>query len=259
MTYNFHAHTHRCHHATGTEEEFVLRAIEGGIRVMGFSEHFPFRYPDGHESSYRLSVSEVAEYYKEVMRLKEKYKDKIELHVGFEMEYYPDHFDAMVKCAKEYGAEYLIFGPHFLSPTHEYPFLLSTYTRPSEDVSELHTYASMLIEGMHTGVFTYIAHPDIVWYTGNMDVYREEMGRVCEEAKKCNIPLELNFLGIREGRLYPRDDFWKIAGDVGCPMTFGFDAHSVQSACDLTSLKTAEEMVKKFGLNYIGMPLLKRI
>lgn len=44
MTVNLHTHTYRCGHATGTEEEYILRAIENRIKVMGFSDHrfYPF-------------------------------------------------------------------------------------------------------------------------------------------------------------------------------------------------------------------------
>ncbi len=257
MTYNFHAHTHRCHHARGTEEEYVLRAIEGGIRVMGFSEHFPFKFPDGHQSSYRLLVEEVTDYCHEIHRLKEKYRDKIELHIGFEMEYYPEHLEAMLKSARNYGAEYLILGPHFLSPEHEYPRGVSSYGNATESIAELHDYASLLTEALHKNVFTYIAHPDIFYFTGDKEAYRQEMSRICAAARECNTPLEINFLGIREQRFYPRNEFWEIAGIEQCPVTFGFDAHSANSACDLGSLETAKELIKKYHLRYIGMPALK--
>ena len=51
MDYNFHVHTWRCSHATGTEEEYILRAIENGVRYMGFSDHVPFRCADGYEAT----------------------------------------------------------------------------------------------------------------------------------------------------------------------------------------------------------------
>ena len=62
MDYNYHAHTFRCGHATGTPEEYVLWAIEHGVRYMGFSEHAPFRFPNGFESDYRLPMNEIADY-----------------------------------------------------------------------------------------------------------------------------------------------------------------------------------------------------
>ena len=41
MTENYHTHTARCRHATGTEEEYVLAAIDRGLKILGFSDHTP--------------------------------------------------------------------------------------------------------------------------------------------------------------------------------------------------------------------------
>lgn len=37
MIANYHTHTWRCRHADGTEREYVERAIEGGLKILGFS------------------------------------------------------------------------------------------------------------------------------------------------------------------------------------------------------------------------------
>ena len=58
MDYNYHTHTARCGHADGTEEAYILRAMENGITHMGFSEHAPFCFPDGYESYYRVPVAQ---------------------------------------------------------------------------------------------------------------------------------------------------------------------------------------------------------
>ena len=38
MIANYHTHTWRCRHADGTEREYVERAIEGGLKILGFSD-----------------------------------------------------------------------------------------------------------------------------------------------------------------------------------------------------------------------------
>ena len=119
MDYNFHTHTYRCHHATGTPEKYVKRAVENGIKNMGFSEHIPFIFPDGFESSYRMPYCEVMSYRADVMALKEKYKDKINIFYGFEMEYYPKYFEKMLKNAEKFRAEYLVLGQHFINQNDE--------------------------------------------------------------------------------------------------------------------------------------------
>ena len=41
MRVDLHNHTTLCNHASGTSEEYILRAIELGIDVYGFSDHAP--------------------------------------------------------------------------------------------------------------------------------------------------------------------------------------------------------------------------
>lgn len=82
------------------------------------------------------------------------------------------------------------------------------------------------------------------------------MEKICRASKEYNIPVEINFLGIRENRRYPNPWFWEIAGKLGCPVTFGLDAHEAEAAYDGASLVKAKELVKKYNLNYIGRPKL---
>ena len=48
MKANYHTHTARCGHATGTDEDYVLAAIEQGFDELGFSDHVPWPYQDGY-------------------------------------------------------------------------------------------------------------------------------------------------------------------------------------------------------------------
>ena len=251
MTYNYHAHTSRCGHATGTEEEYILRAIEGGITHMGFSDHAPHIFPDGSQSYFRIPMEQAEDYVSTLRTLREKYKGKIDLKIGLEMEYYPSQFPAMLATARSLGCEYLILGQHYLAEEDpNVPYVV----KPTEDTALLQEYVQTVISGMETGVFTYVAHPDIFNFTGDPILYDRQMRKICIAAREFNIPLEINFLGIRSKRCYPREDFWVIAGQEQSPVTFGFDAHDVHSAYDPDSLKTAMELVNKYHLNYIGQP-----
>lgn len=253
MTYNYHTHTARCGHASGTEEEYILRAIEGGITHMGFSDHVPFLFPDGKESSYRIPMAQGEDYVSTLKALREKYKDQIRLSIGFEMEYYPSFFQGMLDTALSLGAEYLILGQHFSGDERPKGFYVSNRT---DDPILLKEYVSNVLAGMETGLFTYVAHPDILNFTGDEDLYQEEMRKICVAAREKNVPLEINFLGFRAGRHYPQDRFWKLAGEERSPVTFGFDSHNVQGAYDPDSLPRAQDLVARYGLNYIGQPKL---
>jgi len=255
MDYNYHTHTFRCMHATDNERSYIQKAIEAGIRHLGFSDHAPFIFPDGHESFYRVPMRLVKDYFDTLCALREEFRDRISIHIGFEMEYYPAYFDEMLDIATRAGAEYLILGQHFIANEQV------TDTRPSlptEDPARLIEYTDCLVAAMKRGVFTYIAHPDLMRYTRDDNIYRREVERTCRAAIETNTPLEINFLGIREGRHYPlkMTRFWQIAGGLGAPVTVGFDAHNARAAGDIASLPTAMDMVKRYGLNYIGEPRL---
>ena len=251
MICNLHTHTKRCRHAKGEDREYVLRAVEGGLKILGFSDHAPFRFPDGHESFYRVPMAEAEEYISSIKALKEEFKGKIDIKIGFEMEYYPLYFRDMLKLACSLGAEYLILGQHFISNEE----ISSRAEQLGEDA--LKVYVDTVIEGMKSGAFTYVAHPDMFKYTENDQIYKREMRRLCIAAKELGIPFELNFLGIRGKRDYPKLLFWEIAGEVGVEVVFGYDAHLPEDAFDDVSIKTAMEIVEKNNLKVIEIPIIK--
>ena len=91
MIANYHTHTFRCGHASGTEEEYIERAIENGIKIMGFSDHVPFLFPNNHQTSWKVQVKDAQDYIDTLTALREKYKDKISIKLGLECEYFPKY------------------------------------------------------------------------------------------------------------------------------------------------------------------------
>lgn len=251
MNYNYHTHTYRCGHAIGNDEEYIKRAIDSGIKYMGFSEHAPFKCEDGFEGEHRIPMSKAKEYIESISILRKKYESQIDIKIGFEMEYYPNEFQKMLKTVLDLGAEYLILGQHFLENEHyctEHTYYIT------EKIDDLYKYVALIVLAIKSGVFTYVAHPDAISFVGDENLYIDEMRKICIASKEHNIPLEINFCGISENRRYPNNLFWKIVGEVGSPVTFGFDAHSPGRAFDGDSLKTAEKIVQIHKLNYIGKP-----
>lgn len=256
MLYNYHNHTPRCNHASGKPREYIENAIAGGIKYFGFSEHAPFMFPGGYESWYKLPCSEVKDYFEELCTLREEFKGKIDIKIGFEMEYYPEYFEDMYSYAKEAGAEYLILGQHFLRGEGVNGIDMF---KASDSEELLKEYVETVLSAMKTGVFTYVAHPDVFTFVGNDELYLEEMKKICELSKELNIPLEINLNGMYYNRSYPKDIFWEIAGQVGCPVVIGGDAHIAERACDMESFAKAMEMAKEYGLKLIEKPVLREL
>lgn len=244
MKANYHTHTWRCHHASGTEKEYVERAIESGIKILGFSDHTPYPFPEGYTSGMRMGVDELEDYVKTVLRLKEEYQKEIEIHLGLEVEYYPAYFAALQRLAADYPVEYFLLAQHSVGDE-----LHGCYSgAATEDPDILKHYCMQTAEAMETGCFTYFAHPDLIHFTGDDGIYREEMRKLCRRAKTLGVPLEINFLGLYEGRNYPDERFWRIAGEEGCEVIFGIDAHTPEAFGRSQTLEKAYEMVQKYGL-----------
>lgn len=250
MIANYHTHTYRCHHAKGTEKGYIDTSIAGGIKYLGFSEHAPFIFPDGKESNHRMYMEDRFNYVSRLRRLREEYKDKIDIKIGLEMEYIPRHFKEMLSIAKDCGIEYLILGQHVLDDNDEMWSVRDV--GDSEEV--LDKYIELVCEAMKTGVFSYLAHPDVVRFKGDRELYLKKMRKICEVSLETGLPLEINFWGYHENKHYPVSDFWKMAGEMGCSVVYGCDAHTRDAAYDVNSIEKAEKMREEYNLNIVEIP-----
>ena len=77
MRTNYHTHTTRCLHATGSDEEFVLSAIKGGYQELGFSDHTPWKYHTNYISDIRMTPEELPDYVETRVRDKDCVKNRV--------------------------------------------------------------------------------------------------------------------------------------------------------------------------------------
>ena len=105
MIANYHTHTYRCGHAAGEDRQYVETAIRRGLQVLGFSDHVPMPFPDGHESRFRVPLRLLEDYVQSVLDLRAEYRADIDVRLGFEAEYYPDLFEAMLELLRPYPVD----------------------------------------------------------------------------------------------------------------------------------------------------------
>lgn len=249
MIANYHTHTAFCKHATGTEREYVEHAIKAGIKVLGFSDHAPQLFTDGHISGIRMDPKKAPEYASRLQALKEEYKNDIEIHIGFESEYYPEIFASFQDLCRSNNIEYLILGQHSIGTDGAPGSVWSRLATESEDL--LVQYTDYVIGGIKTGSFSYIAHPDLINYTGDKKIYQREMERLCIAAKSSNLPLEYNLLGVWDNRHYPKKEFWEIAKSTGNDVIIGCDAHSPDALCKIDVQNKAADYLLNMGFNIV--------
>lgn len=255
MIANYHTHTPRCNHAWGAEAEYVERALEAGLQILGFSDHSPQLFPGTYYSHFRMRPELLQDYVDAVLQVRKVYQGKIEIPLGLELEYYPGIFPKLLPLLKEQPMDYLILGQHCLGDEVD-----DHYSgRATADKRHMERYCDQTIEAMQTGLFTYFAHPDLLNYVGDdLRFYREQVRRICVEARQCGIPLEINLLGMLELKHYPNDRFWEVAAEEGCDVILGRDAHEPEQLLLAEYEQRGLAMVERFGLNLLHKVSLRK-
>lgn len=255
MIANYHTHTHRCNHAIGREEEYVQEALKAGMKTLGWADHTPYLFPGGYYSHFRMRPVQLAGYVKTIESLREQYRGKIDMHLGLETEYYPKHFADLMDFLRDHPIEYLILGQHFIGNEYDAPYS----GHRTEDRDVVRQYCRQSMEAMNTGLFTYFAHPDLIHFKGDWKFYQETLRPMCAEAKSCGMPLEINLLGLGEGRHYPNRFFWEIAAEEGCEVILGCDAHSPQMLNQPKIEELALSLAKEYDLKVLETVALRPI
>lgn len=241
---NYHTHTYRCKHAIGKEEDYIKNAIKAGYTELGFSDHAPWHYESSFHPTMRMEEDEIEGYVQTIRALKEKYEDQISIKIGFECEYFEDKMDWMRNIIKKYGLDYLILGNHY-DESDEYG---EYYGFPEKDLETVKKYVSQVIKGMETGLFSYVAHPDVIAYDQKDPRHLAEMEKICIKAKELDIPLEFNLLGFKTGRDYPSVPFFALCKKHNNRIIIGTDAHEPSALDDNRTYDEACYVINKLGL-----------
>lgn len=255
MNTNFHTHTYRCKHASGTELEYAKAAVRKNISILGFSDHAPF--PD-YDFGLRMDFSEINSYISKIDEAKEILGDKIKIYKGLEIEYHQKYIEYYKELKTKYGFEYLILGEH-LYTVESGEIKNIAFAKSTEDFID---YANALCQGIESGLFDIAAHPDIMFKI-HLD-WDKNCDRACEMilscAEKHNFPLEYNANGLRRGLQsypdgirypYPHEAFWNRIKGSKIPIIIGSDAHITEQIRDRAVIM-AEEITYKLNLNVIN-------
>ncbi len=247
MTANYHTHTRRCGHAQGEDREFVESAIKSGMKILGFSDHCPWVFDNGYVSGIRMTPAETEDYFRSLTDLKKEYSGDIKIYIGFEAEYIPQLVEAQDRLLADYPLDYMIMGQHFNDPEECGEYMGA----PVYKESTLIKYVDRIIEGMESGRYRYVAHPDLIRFMGGDDIYQKHMTRLCEYLRRKDIPVEINLLGMSGGRHYPSDRFFSIAQKVGNKAIIGCDAHIPASLCDVEAVRAGRDFAGIYKLEIV--------
>jgi len=237
MKHNYHTHMYLCRHAVGTVEDYVTKAIALGFETLGMSDHAPFE--ELKDRSVRMLPQELDLYLAECDAAQEKYRDRIRVLKGIEIEYFPQHAPMYERLSRK--LDYLALGQHYVDDPGNRDDLCSVYALSTERLLE--TYATTVSAAIATGLFKFVCHPDLMLYAwGSFDDVAERISRrIIAAAIRYGVPLEVNANGIRkkprlypegERYVYPRKEFWQLVREMGARVIISSDAHSPDQLWD---------------------------
>ena len=254
---NYHTHTTRCMHAAGTEEEYVLQAIASGMDVLGFADHTPWPYKSDFVADMRMHISQLEDYISTIRGLQEKYADKIRIHCGLECEAFPEFYPWLREITAAGKVDYLLLGNHYDTTDENSGPYFGKCVNPERALR----YMETTIAGMESGLFLYLAHPDLFLHRyPAFDAAAEKVCReICAAAKRLDMPVEYNLLGMKRNAGsrsrgfvgYTSDEFWQIAAETGNRAIIGLDAHEPKALDCVEIYAQARAKLEGMGIEIV--------
>jgi histidinol-phosphatase (PHP family) len=179
-----------------------------------------------------MDISEIESYVNAIDTAQEAYP-QIKIIQGMECEYYDKYHDFYQDfLLGDWNIRYLILGQHIFRCDDEWVF----FSKEPRGVRELKAYTNSLIKGISSGIFTFLAHPDIF---GTFYIPWDKETQACsrailDAAKDMNLPIELNTHGMRKSKVqtpegprnqYPVVPFWELVSEYQLPVVINTDAH----------------------------------
>ena len=106
-----HVHSHYCPHGSNDGfEKYLEKAINMGIKEITFTEHMTMPEDiviegmgDDFLETVSPSIENIEKYIKEAKYYKDKYKDKIKINIGLEVDYLDGYEEFTTKMLDKYG------------------------------------------------------------------------------------------------------------------------------------------------------------
>ncbi len=250
---DFHMHTTFCD-GKNTPEEMVISAIEKGMTKLGICVH-SYQFFD---ESFCIKKDEQKNFLSEISHLKEKYKDKIKIYSGAELEYYSE-FDTS-------GFDYVIGSVHYVKKDNNY--LVVDCSKDAIDEAtekffdgDIYSYCEAYYETVgdvcEKTKCDIIGHFDLVtkFNEGNCHFdtknprYIKAYQKAVDRLIPYNVPFEMNTGAISRGyrtKPYPDDDIVEYILSKGGKIILSSDAHNSDSIG--LAFDKCEEILKKYNV-----------
>lgn len=229
-----HIHTRLCNHASGDMEDYVLAAIDRGLAGLTFLEHLEAGI-NYFERTW-LTEEDFSYYFEEGERLRDKYRDRIEIGLGVEAGYNPAAVDQLKERLAGHSWDRIALSCHFLFDGSKH---LNMVSRKQENIDALTAYGpdraiaryfDNLINGVRELDCHVLCHLDAVLrHVPGLEFtpgHWEQTEELLQLMKTKRIMLELNTSGFTlRNEPFPCKRIVRRAMELGIPLTAGSDAH----------------------------------
>ncbi|MEW6553833.1 MAG: histidinol-phosphatase HisJ family protein [Actinomycetota bacterium] len=223
---DYHMHTARCGHAVGRLEDYAARAVELGLREIGFSDHLPLLHTE--DPTLSMALDELPLYVREVDELRAAFP-ALPIRLGIEVDYLPETAPRLLELLDAHPFDYVLGSLHFLDGwAFDDPRNLGGYE--GRDLLALwERYFDLLGEAAESRLFDVLAHPDLIKKFGfrpEEDV-RHLHERCLDRIAACGVAVEVSTAGLRKParEIYPDEGFLRECRERGIAVTLGSDAH----------------------------------
>lgn len=251
---DFHIHTNYCPHGTmDSMEEYINVAIARGLKEVSFTEHAPlpknFQDPAPERDS-AMSWSDLSNYFVEGEKWKQKYRDQIKVHIGFEVDYIEGFETDTRYFLNQYGEliDDAILSVHMLKlpdgsyvcldySADEFKRIISLFG----DVDTVYqAYYQTILKAVDADLGAFkpkrIGHLTLVEkfsrkYPARND-FANQLEPILQKIKENQLALDLNTAGLFKEdcqTLYPNPSVINRAKELGINLVPGSDSHEAKT------------------------------
>jgi histidinol-phosphatase (PHP family) len=235
-------------------ETYCRRAWEKGLGSLGFSAHGPITKKTGIVTDWHLPDSRLEAYLDAVREARRRWKGKLPVYLGLEVDYIGGLMGPADKDYREMGLDYLIGSVHFVIPPHSAPFAVDG---SREDLEQglgkgfrgdgealMHAYWDSVAAMIRAGGFEILGHADLIkknnpvsspFFDPSSPRYLRRIEEIAalagEAAPRTGMVVELNTGAMNRGRLnetYPSPAMLRLFREQGVSAVINADAHRAE-------------------------------
>ena len=253
--FGFHNHTYYCGHAENTPREIIEEAVKEGFSQIGISEHYG-KFEDGRWITPKHSLTDPYAYFKECREAKEKYRDKIKVSIGVELDFGPFDPKLLYKEILGFNPDYILGSVHlcegfFYSRPEQYNELSLSCENDLEE-TVISTYLNKILEMVKSRMVNCLDHFDLYKkfiVLKDESKYYPYYEKIAKALKDGDVAFELNthfFEG--EGKYVPDPNLYmlNLVRDYQIPVIVSSDAHKKEDICH--NFHKAFKLLKDVGI-----------